>query len=133
MADECFPASGPLIFSPTPASLHCCCFSSPVLKTIKKYLPKIIDLLLCTCLHYNNERTHFSIDSISPFPVAIEGDEMGLLIEEAIQKSDDDLTEAERMALLGRPRKGDVIRAELHIKECKDFKVRQHQQPLIII
>lgn len=57
------------------------------------------------------------------FVIPLAGDEMGDLIDDALKKSDDDLTEAERMALLGRPRKGDVIRAELHIKECKDFKV----------
>jgi solute carrier family 8 (sodium/calcium exchanger) len=34
------------------------------------------------------------------------------------------LTEEDKMALLGRPRLGEVTRAQIRIKESKEFKVR---------
>ena len=35
----------------------------------------------------------------------------------------DSLTEEEKVALLGRPRLGEVTRAQIRIKESKEFKV----------
>lgn len=44
-------------------------------------------------------------------------------IQEAEAKAPEDLTEEDKMVLLGRPKNGDVIRAQLRIKESKEFKV----------
>lgn len=38
-------------------------------------------------------------------------------------KAPEDLTEQDKMALLGRPKAGDITRAQLRIKESKEFKV----------
>ncbi|XP_070493895.1 sodium/calcium exchanger Calx isoform X2 [Chironomus tepperi] len=43
-------------------------------------------------------------------------------IEEAEAKAPEDLTEEDKMALLGKPKNGDIIRAQLRIKESKEFK-----------
>lgn len=43
----------------------------------------------------------------------------------AESKRRDDLTEEEKMALLGRPRLGDITRAQIRVKESKEFKVRK--------
>lgn len=48
-----------------------------------------------------------------------------MMVQEAEAKAPEDLTEADKMALLGRPKAGDVIRAQLRIKESKEFKVRK--------
>ncbi|KDR22763.1 Sodium/calcium exchanger 1, partial [Zootermopsis nevadensis] len=40
----------------------------------------------------------------------------------AESKRRDDLTEEEKMALLGRPRLGDITRAQIRVKESKEFK-----------
>ena len=40
-----------------------------------------------------------------------------------------ELTEQERIALLGRPRLGDAIRAQIRVKESKEFKVSRRPQP----
>ncbi|XP_020717189.1 sodium/calcium exchanger 3 isoform X4 [Ceratitis capitata] len=44
------------------------------------------------------------------------------LIEAAEKKAPEELTEEDKMALLGRPKLGEVVRAELRIKESKEFK-----------
>lgn len=50
-------------------------------------------------------------------------DELANAITEAEAKAPEDLTEHDKMALLGRPKAGDVVRAQLRIKESKEFKV----------
>lgn len=45
-------------------------------------------------------------------------------IKEAESKKPEDLTEEDKMALLGRPRCGESVKAQLRIKESKEFKVR---------
>lgn len=42
----------------------------------------------------------------------------------AERKRPEDRTEEDKMALLGRPRLGDITRAQIRIKESKEFKVR---------
>ncbi|XP_059471223.1 sodium/calcium exchanger 1 isoform X2 [Neocloeon triangulifer] len=49
------------------------------------------------------------------------GDEAGRAAE-AEGKKPEELTEEDKMALLGRPKLGDVIRAQIRIKESKEFK-----------
>jgi hypothetical protein len=44
-------------------------------------------------------------------------------IADAEAKAPEDLTEEDKMALLGRPKNGDIVRAQLRIKESKEFKV----------
>ncbi|KAM7361712.1 sodium/calcium exchanger 3 isoform 5-T9 [Cochliomyia hominivorax] len=44
------------------------------------------------------------------------------LIQEAENKAPEELTEEDKMALLGRPKNGDIVRAQLRIKESKEFK-----------
>ncbi|XP_055632887.1 sodium/calcium exchanger 3 isoform X2 [Toxorhynchites rutilus septentrionalis] len=46
----------------------------------------------------------------------------GGLIEAAESKAPEELTEEDKMALLGRPKAGDIVRAQLRIKESKEFK-----------
>lgn len=50
-------------------------------------------------------------------------DELAGLIQEAESKAPEELTEEDKMALLGRPKNGDIVRAQLRIKESKEFKV----------
>lgn len=45
------------------------------------------------------------------------------IIEAAERKAPEELTEEDKMALLGRPKAGDIVRAQLRIKESKEFKV----------
>ena len=54
------------------------------------------------------------------FPPA---DELATLVQQAEAKAPEELTEEDKMALLGRPKAGDVVRAQLRIKESKEFKV----------
>lgn len=49
------------------------------------------------------------------------GDEAGRAAD-AEKKRPEDLTEEEKMALLGRPKMGEVTRAQIRIKESKEFK-----------
>lgn len=42
----------------------------------------------------------------------------------AERKRPEERTEEDKMALLGRPRLGDITRAQIRIKESKEFKVR---------
>jgi solute carrier family 8 (sodium/calcium exchanger) len=49
-------------------------------------------------------------------------DELATQIKEAEAKAPEDLTEEDKMALLGRPKNGDIVRAQLRIKESKEFK-----------
>ena len=41
-------------------------------------------------------------------------------------KKPEDLTEEEKIALLGRPRLGDVTKIQIRIRESKEFKVNIH-------
>lgn len=50
-------------------------------------------------------------------------DNIAQQITEAEAKAPEDLTEEDKMILLGRPKNGDIIRAQLRIKESKEFKV----------
>lgn len=50
-------------------------------------------------------------------------DELATLVQQAEAKAPEDLTEEDKMALLGRPKAGDITRAQLRIKESKEFKV----------
>lgn len=61
--------------------------------------------------------------SIVSFLVTFVTDESVRLVTRAEQKPPNMRTEQERIALLGRPRLGDVIRAQIRIKESKEFKV----------
>lgn len=49
------------------------------------------------------------------------------LASEAEKKRPDELTEDEKMALLGRPKLGDITRAQIRVKESKEFKVHISQ------
>ncbi|XP_055905967.1 sodium/calcium exchanger 1 isoform X2 [Eupeodes corollae] len=49
-------------------------------------------------------------------------DELAGLIQAAEAKRPEELTEEDKLALLGRPKPGDCVRAELRIKESKEFK-----------
>ncbi|XP_056647142.1 sodium/calcium exchanger 3 isoform X3 [Diorhabda sublineata] len=44
------------------------------------------------------------------------------LAEEAAKKNPEDRTEREKIAILGKPRLGDITRAQIRIKESKEFK-----------
>ncbi|CAH0551407.1 unnamed protein product [Brassicogethes aeneus] len=50
------------------------------------------------------------------------GDEVASLAAEAEKKNPEDRTEREKIAILGKPRLGDTIRAQIRIKESKEFK-----------
>jgi hypothetical protein len=41
----------------------------------------------------------------------------------AERKRPEDRTEEDKMALMGRPRLGDIIRAQIRVKESKEIKV----------
>ncbi|KAL1401143.1 hypothetical protein pipiens_006844 [Culex pipiens pipiens] len=56
-------------------------------------------------------------------PQQVGDDELTGIIEAAESKAAEDLTEEDKMALLGRPKAGDIVRAQLRIKESKEFKV----------
>jgi hypothetical protein len=47
----------------------------------------------------------------------------GVSYEDIDAKDPDMLTEVEKVALLGRPRLGDVTKVQIRIKESKEFKV----------
>ncbi|XP_055545055.1 sodium/calcium exchanger 1 isoform X2 [Wyeomyia smithii] len=51
-----------------------------------------------------------------------EPQQIGGIIEAAEAKPAEELTEEDKMALLGRPKAGDIVRAQLRIKESKEFK-----------
>lgn len=55
--------------------------------------------------------------------VSFQIDELANAVTEAEAKAPEDLTEFDKMALLGRPKSGENIRAQLRIKESKEFKV----------
>ncbi|CAG9820318.1 unnamed protein product [Phaedon cochleariae] len=50
------------------------------------------------------------------------GDEVASLAADAERKAPEQRTQRERIALLGRPRLGEVTRAQIRIKESKEFK-----------
>jgi hypothetical protein len=56
--------------------------------------------------------------------VALSLPEEAGLAATAERKRPEDRTEEDKMALLGRPRLGDITRAQIRIKESKEFKVR---------
>lgn len=60
---------------------------------------------------------------IISFLVVFVTDEAVRLVTKAEKKPPNMRTEQEKIALLGRPRLGDVIRAQIRIKESKEFKV----------
>ena len=41
-------------------------------------------------------------------------------------KDEDDMTEEERIAALGRPRLGELVTVSVHIRESIEFKVYTH-------
>lgn len=43
---------------------------------------------------------------------------------EAEKKRPEERTQQEKVAILGKPRLGDISRAQIRIKESKEFKVR---------
>ena len=43
--------------------------------------------------------------------------------DELDQKDPEELTEVEKIAMLGRPKLGDITKIEIRIKESKEFKV----------
>ena len=45
--------------------------------------------------------------------------------EELDAKDPEDLTEEEKVALLGRPRLGDITKIQIRIRESKEFKVHK--------
>ena len=51
------------------------------------------------------------------------GQTEGVNYEEIDAKDPETLTEEEKIALLGRPRLGDVTKIQIRIKESKEFKV----------
>ena len=60
-------------------------------------------------------------------------DNIAQQIEEAEAKSPEDLTEQDKMVLLGRPKIGEIVRAQLRIKESKEFKVRMRSNRIFKI
>ncbi|KAF7283987.1 hypothetical protein GWI33_022804 [Rhynchophorus ferrugineus] len=50
------------------------------------------------------------------------GDEVASLAAEAEKKRPEERTERERIAIMGKPRLGDITRAQIRIKESKEFK-----------
>ncbi|XP_018568981.1 sodium/calcium exchanger 1-like isoform X1 [Anoplophora glabripennis] len=50
------------------------------------------------------------------------GDEVASLAAEAEKKAPEERTERENIAILGKPRLGDITRAQIRIKESKEFK-----------
>lgn len=61
--------------------------------------------------------------SIVSFLVVLVTDDAVRLVTRAEKKPPNMRTEEEKIALMGRPRLGDVIRAQVRIKESKEFKV----------
>ena len=49
----------------------------------------------------------------------------GVNYEDLDAKKPEDLTEEEKVALLGRPCLGDITKIQIRIKESKEFKVLQ--------
>ncbi|CAG9763896.1 unnamed protein product [Ceutorhynchus assimilis] len=50
------------------------------------------------------------------------GDEVANLAAEAEKKRPEERTDRERLAIMGKPRLGDIVRAQIRIKESKEFK-----------
>lgn len=50
-------------------------------------------------------------------------DEVASLAADAEKKSPEERTEREKIAIMGKPRLGDITRAQIRIKESKEFKV----------
>lgn len=60
-------------------------------------------------------------------------DEVANLAAEAERKHPEERTERERIAILGKPRLGDISRAQIRIKESKEFKVSNLFQDLLYL
>lgn len=71
-----------------------------------------------SCLSIHPKMENFNLGSNSD-------DNIAQQIQEAEAKAPEDLTEDDKMVLLGRPKTGDIIRAQLRIKESKEFKVSE--------
>ncbi|KAJ8974584.1 hypothetical protein NQ317_014789 [Molorchus minor] len=54
------------------------------------------------------------------------GDEVASLAAEAEKKPAEERTQREKIAILGKPRLGDITRAQIRIKESKEFKDSKH-------
>ena len=54
----------------------------------------------------------------------------GVNYEELDAKDPETLTEEEKIALLGRPRLGDVTKIQIRIRESKEFKVNGNEKVL---
>lgn len=50
-------------------------------------------------------------------------DEVASLAAEAEKKRPEERSERERIAIMGKPRLGEITRAQIRIKESKEFKV----------
>lgn len=61
---------------------------------------------------------------------ADDDDHIAQQIEDAEAKAPEDLTEQDKMVLLGRPKCGEIVRAQLRIKESKEFKVSLRHEKL---
>ena len=57
----------------------------------------------------------------------------GVNYAEIDAKDPETLTEEEKIALLGRPRLGDITKISIRIKESKEFKVKQKRTTNITI
>lgn len=91
----------------------------PVARTFFFFFSKLINLFaLYTSLFRLNKQ---QCDMTTTTTLA--DDELAHAITVAESKAPEDLTEHDKMALLGRPKAGDVVRAQLRIKESKEFKV----------
>ena len=49
----------------------------------------------------------------------------------AAAKDEDDMTEEERIAALGKPRLGDLVTINVHIRESIEFKVHAHRRAVL--
>ena len=49
----------------------------------------------------------------------------------AAAKDEDDMTEEERIAALGKPRLGDLVTINVHIRESIEFKVHAHRRTVL--
>lgn len=93
-------------------------FSTPPTLTMTFLYNFLINFTLFYLLNNLIKQTQF------PSLIGIDSaDNIAQQITEAEAKAPEDLTEEDKMILLGRPKNGDIIRAQLRIKESKEFKV----------
>lgn len=93
---------------------------SPVARTFFFFFSKLINLfaLYASLFRLNKQQCDMTTTTTT-----LADDELAHAITVAESKAPEDLTEHDKMALLGRPKAGDVVRAQLRIKESKEFKV----------